>query len=143
MAKKTPQEVASKWARNLSGATDSIRAGIEAVTESPTAKAARAVDRQVAGVQAAAASGKTQRALMAVTLDEWKNAALNKGLPRIASGATAAEPKMELFMSEFLPFVESQVQTLDSKMPRGDFEQNINRMVAMARALKKFKRQRS
>ena len=140
MPKHTPQEVAAKWSRNLAGSTESIRAGIEAVQESPTAKAARAVDRQVAGVQAAAASGKTQRALQAVTLDMWKDAALNKGLPRIASGATAAEPKMENFMAELLPYVESQVQQLDSKMPRGDFEQNINRMVAMARAMKKFKR---
>lgn len=140
MAMQSPQAVADRWASGLSGATQKIKDGINAVTESPTAKAARAIDRMVAGVQRAAAEGKTQDALNAVSLQSWKDSAINKGVARIASGAQQAKPQMAAFMTQFLPFVDSARQALPA---RGDLEQNLARQNQMARTLAGFRYRRS
>lgn len=139
MAMPTPQQFAKNWSRGMSGATDKLRAGINAVTESPTAKAALAVDRQVAGVVRAAADGRTQAALNAVTTEMWKTAMIEKGIPRIAQGAATAEPKVARFAAEFLPFLAAGVQQLP---PRGGLEENLQRANVMARHNAAFRRNR-
>lgn len=136
MTTLSPSQIADRWAAGLSAAGPKIQAGVQAVTVSPTAKAAQAVDRQVAGVQAAAASGKTAAALNAVSLPQWQQAFITKGLPRIASGATAAKPAFANFMTQFLPAVQSAVNSLP---PRGDLETNIARQNQLTRALANFK----
>lgn len=132
MRQLSPQQVAKNWQNGMANSTEKLKAGVMAVTEAPTAKAAQAVDRQVAGVQRAAASGKTAAALNRVTLPEWQNAMINKGAARVAAGAAAAVGKMQAFMSEFLPYLQQGVQQL-SAMPRGDLEQNIARANFMMR----------
>ena len=134
-------EFARKWARNLGQATESIKSGVMAVQVSPGEKAARNVDGYLAGVNRAVADGKYQAGLRSFTVDEWRTATLTKGLPRIASGAAAAVGKVEQFLTEFMPHLESGQRMLES-MPRGDLEQNLARMTAMARHNAKFKRSR-
>jgi len=132
-------DIARKWQRNLAGATESIRSGVNAVTVSPTEKAAQQADAYLVGVQQAVADGKFQSGLRRVSLDDWKRSFLEKGVPRIASGAAAAQPDFEQFLSEFLPHVERGKQMLES-MPRGDLRQNIARAVAMIEHNSKFRR---
>ena len=139
MTTMSPQQIADRWQTGLSGATEKIKAGVMAVQVSPTSKAADAVDRQVAGVQAAAASGKTRAALMAVPLQSWQQSFVTKGLPRISAGATQAKPKFAAFMTQFLPALAGAVQSLP---PRGDLEQNIARQNQLTRALANFKYQK-
>lgn len=133
MAMPSPQTAANNWATNMGAATQRITNGVNAVTQSPTAAAANAVDRMVAGIQRAAASGKIQAGLNRVTLQEWKDAMINKGVPRIAGGAQAAKPRMQAFLAGFLPHLQSGIQQLDTQLPRGDIEQNIQRAAFMAR----------
>lgn len=135
---KTPQQVAQKWVQNLSAATSAIQAGVQGVTVAPTMLAAQAVDRMVAGVQRAAASGKTQRALEAVGLNAWQTATLQKGLPRIATGAQQATTKFQNFMSQLLPFQASGLSQLPQ---RGDLNQNLQRMMSWAQYMSTFKKQ--
>lgn len=135
----SPQDAARNWKNAMAASVDKMKRGIQAVDVSPTAKAANAVDRQVAGVIRAQQSGKTAAALNAVTLQDWKAAALDKGVGRVASGAANAEPKMANFMSEFLPFVAQGVQSLPE---RGDIETNIQRATAMMRHNAQFRRRR-
>jgi len=139
MAMKNPQEVARKWSRNLSGAGESIKAGVQAVTRSPTDAAAARQDAYVAGVERAAASGKWRRGLQRVTLQDWQGAMLGKGIQRIATGAQAAIPKMESFMGEWLPYMAG-LQTKLQSMPRGDLNTNIARMVAAVEYNAQFQR---
>jgi hypothetical protein len=133
------QTVANSWAQGMSTAGEKIKAGVNAVTESPTAKAAARADAYMAGVQRAIASGKWQSALQAVTLQDWKTAMNDKGVTRIAAGAAAAKPKFQQFMTEFLPYLQQGVQQLSS-MPRGDIETNIQRAVSMMRWNSGFRR---
>lgn len=132
-------QFAKNWSRGMSGSAEKLRAGVAAVTESPTHKAAMAVDRQVAGVVRAMQEGRTQRALEAVSLESWKRDMTEKGIPRIAQGAAGAEGKVQAFAAEFLPFVASGVQSLP---PRGDLETNIARSAAMQRHNSAFRRSR-
>jgi len=136
---KNAQEIAKKWQRNLAGSTESIRQGIQAVAVSPTEKAAQQADAYLLGVQQSVADGKFQSGLRRVSLDDWKRAALEKGVPRIASGAAAAQSDVADFLTEFLPHVERGQQILES-MPRGDLQQNIARAVAMIEHNSKFRR---
>ena len=139
MAIRSAAQVAQKWARDLAASTETIRQGVEGVTESPTAKAAARADAYLRGVQQAVADNKWQNGLNRVSLQQWKDDMLTKGLPRIATGASQAEPKFQQFMSEFLPHIEAGQRLLQS-MPRGDLNQNIQRMVAMVQHNAKFHR---
>jgi hypothetical protein len=135
---KNPQDVANKWAARLASATDAIRQGVQSVTVSPTQKAAQRTDSYLSGVQRAVTSGKYQRGLQRVSLADWQNAMLNKGLPRVASGAAAAKDKMTAFMSKFLPYVDG-LQAKLANQPRGDLSQNIARMVTAVEYMAAFK----
>lgn len=138
---QSPAQVAQNWANAMANSSQKLVAGVNAVTEAPTAKAARRVDAMVAGVQRAAQEGKIQRGLERVSLEDWRKAMLEKGATRVAAGAAAAKQKMQDFMADFLPHVEAGVRALDS-MPRGDTETNIARAVAMMRHNATFKRTR-
>jgi hypothetical protein len=135
---KNPQMVADKWATNLGNAGTSITAGVNATTVAPTQLAAAAVDRQVQGVMRAAQSGKTAAALNAVTLQQWQQAMIQKGVPRIGTGAAAAKPKFVSFMNQLLPFEQQGLQQLPA---RGDVNANIQRMVAWAQYMSTFRKQ--
>jgi hypothetical protein len=139
MAAKSPAQIAEKWARNLGAAGESIRQGVEAVTEAPGQKAAARSQAYLDGVMRAVSSGKWAENVGKVSLADWKNSMVTKGLGRIAAGATAAKGKMQSFMAEFLPYEQRVVSSLP---PRGDLAQNIERMVAVVRANAEFKRSR-
>lgn len=114
----TSQQVTDKWARNTAAATESLKAGVMAVTQSPMAKAAAAVDRYVAGVQQAASTGRWAAGLNGVSLQDWQNAMLTKGTARIGQGVTAAKPKFSAFMDKWLPY-QQNLQNHVAGMSRG------------------------
>jgi len=125
-----PAAVANKWATRLSGATQAITDGVNAVTQAPGAKAAAQADVWLAKLQAS--RDKWVRNVSAVTLGQWQTAMTTKGVQRIATGAQAAVPKMTAFMSQWLPFEQAGVQQLASQ-PRGTIDQNIQRAITMMR----------
>lgn len=139
-AAKNPSDIAAKWARNLGAATQSIQAGVNAVTVNPAQAALAQVNAYVQGVQNAVNSGKYQRGLQRTTLAGWQQAMLGKGLQRIAAGATAAQPKMEAFMAKFLPYLQG-LQSQLAATPRGDLQTNIQRAVMAMQYIAQFKYQ--
>lgn len=133
MVQSDPAAAAAKWAQNLSQATAAITAGVQSVQTAPGVKAA--AQKQVWVNNTTAAQNKWAQRTAAVPLGDWQSAMINKGVPRISSGATAAVPKMQTFMTKLLPYINSQVSSLP---PRGDLGANINRMVAFTQAMAKF-----
>lgn len=123
-----PNVVAQKWAQRLGGATEQIKQGVNAVTTSPMEKAALRVDAYRDGVAKAANSGKWTRGLRRRTLEDWKQAMIQKGAMRIADGANKAIPKMQQFLTAFLPYVAQGVASLP---PRGGLDANKARAIAM------------
>lgn len=132
----TPSENAQKWKTRLSAATPDIQAGIQRVTSAPGQAAARQKGAWQANVIAAA--DKWERNVSRVSLDQWKQAALD-GVNRVAQGATAKVGKMESFLTEFQPHLE-RTQAALAAMPRGNLEQNLARMLENARRNAQFKR---
>ena len=133
----TPNQVAQKWQQRLSQSTQQITDGVNAVQQAPGAKAAQAKALWVQQVTAAA--DKWAQRTGAVTLDAWKAAMINKGIPRVATGAQAATPKVEAFMTQFLPHVEAVAQRVRA-MPKGGLANGINRATAQIQGNAAFKR---
>lgn len=136
---KNATDVANKWANNLASSTTSMQQGVQAVTTAPTQLAAQAQTAYLAGVQKAVSSGKWANALQRVSLADWQQAMIQKGIPRVASGATAAKGKFANFMQQFLPWVQQGQQQL-ATMPRGTLDQNIQRAVFMMQHNAQFQR---
>jgi hypothetical protein len=136
MAKGTPQQLAQKWAQNLGGATQAITDGVRSVTTAPGQAAAAQAD--VWAQNTMAAKQKFQRNSAAVSLQDWQDAMINKGATRVASGATAAQPKMEAFLGRLLPHIDTVKRGLP---PRGNLDQNLARANAFARGMAQFKNQ--
>lgn len=139
MARVTPQQAAEKWQRKLSAAGTDIANGVARVTESPTAAAARNVQGYLQGVQDAVSSGKWQAGLQRVTLQQWQTQMRDVGIQRISGGATAALPKMQAFMQEFLPYVDQGAAQVNA-MPKVTLEDGIARATAMIRHNAAFRR---
>jgi hypothetical protein len=139
MARVTASEFAEKWARRTSAATPDYVRGVERVTESPGAKAAASADLMRARVNEAIDSGKWQRNVGAVSLQEWKRAASEKGAQRIAAGVQGASSKMNTFATQVLPFIDNVRQQVDS-MPKTSLEDRIQRSVAFQRGMSQFRR---
>lgn len=129
----SPAEIASRWSSGMSGAGPKIQAGVEAVKTAPGAAAANNKAGYIAGVQANV--DKWASRVSSVPLAQWQQDFINKGLPRIATGATNAEPKFANFMNQFLPFLRTTVGSLPA---RGTFQQNVQRMVGMVTAAHGF-----
>jgi hypothetical protein len=130
-----PQTVAAKWSRNLGQAGQSITDGVNAVTTSPGQLAAAQVQKWLAAINASAA--KWQRNVGALSLSQWQQAMINKGVPRIVAGATGGEPNMQAFMTQFLPYLQTGVQNVKN-MPSGGLANGIARATAMITYNSKF-----
>lgn len=135
----TPAQAAAKFAQNLGAATASIQSGVQAVTQSPTAAAANAVTKWQQKMAQPTTAQRFVAGLNGVSLQSWQTAMINKGLPRIASGAQAAVPKMTAFYNDFLPFV-AQVQAKVKAMPSLTLTDSANRMLANMNGIAAYKK---
>jgi hypothetical protein len=129
----TPDQIAQKWASNLSASTQNITQAVQNVNVAPGQAAARQKTAYVNGVNAS--QDKWARNVAGVSLQEWQTAMINKGVPRIASGAAEAQGEFQQFMTRLLPYIANGVSTLP---PRGSLENNIARAAAMMRYMANF-----
>lgn len=95
-----PAAILAKWKRNAANSTEDMKAGVQAVQVSPTSKAAAAIPKFLQGVQEAVASGRMANALNAVTLGDWQNSMLGKGLRNYATGINAISPAGQRAMAD-------------------------------------------
>ncbi len=134
---KDPATAAAKWARNMAAAGPTITAGVNATTVNPAQQAIAQLPVAAANYAAAINSGKTAAALGRTTLQGWQQGMLKKGLQNIANGASMAQPKVQAFMQQLIPAVQSAVASLP---PRGTKAQNQQRMLQFSEAMSNFKR---
>lgn len=137
----TPQQIAAKWKRSSIAAKSSMLEGINNVTESPTAAAARKVDKYAAGCQKAVEDGTFVAGCKSVTLPMWQESMRNKGIPNHERGVTLAENKVADFQTQFQPFVTAAAQTVNN-MPDSTESDREEKMLAMIRKLRTFKYQK-
>lgn len=129
-----PTAAAQQWASRLGAATQAYTDGVNGVTIPPGQAAAAAGDRWLANTTAALPRFKANSA--AVQLPTWQQAAISKGAPRLASGASAAQSKMEQVFAKLFPAINSAVKSLP---PRGTIDQNVERSRQFALKLNSMK----
>lgn len=132
---KTPQMITQKWSKNLGGATEAIRAGINSVDRAPGEMAAARKDFYVSGVMENADKWATRVA--DVSLADWKRSAIEVGLQRIATGITKGQPKMQRFMEKWMPYMDG-LQARLASIPKGGIEASIARAAEAIRYNKAF-----
>ncbi len=137
MVRVNATEFADKWGRRLQGATEDVRKGIERVTEAPGAKAAAQRNKWAQKLSSSEVQDKWARKVSNVSLSDWKKAALDKGVGRIAAGVQGAKSKMQAFGQALIPALESAKAEIDS-MPSTTLEDNIARMNAHTRRMAEF-----
>lgn len=134
MARVTPDQFAEKWARRLKGAGTDIQNGIKRVTVAPGVKAAAQSQVMLNNLAARVQDGTWAKRVGSVSLTDWQNAALNKGVQRITAGVDAAGPKVQAMAGKLLAAVDGAVAETD-RIPRGSLEDNINRATTFMRAM--------
>lgn len=134
MAMPSATDAAARWAQNFGASSQRWTAGVQAVTVAPGQLAARA--KALWAQNTAAAVDRFAVNSAKVTREEWIAVTVAKGAPRLASGATAAQPKVEAAFAKLFPFIQ---QTVNSLPPRGDIEMNINRAAQFARQMHNYK----
>ena len=137
--KVSAEEFAEKHARRLKGAIEDVRTGVEKVTESPTVKAASKQTKMLQNLQQSVSSGKWAAGLKRVSLEQWKQKTIDKGLGRIAAGVDEAHDKMVAFGAQLLSY-ESGLKDQVDKMPDLTIEDSINRATSWIRGMAKFER---
>jgi hypothetical protein len=100
--------------------------------------AAAKQDKMLQNLTASVLSGKWAANVSAVTLQQWKDAMLTKGVQRYGAGVAAAQPKMQAFMGKLLPYLAG-IQTQLASMPDLTLQDNINRVIYQITEMSKFK----
>jgi len=131
-------EFQEKHARRLKGALEDMRSGVEKVTASPTAEAAKKIDKMKTKLDEAFASGKVKRSLEKVTLESWKADMLEKGVARVSGGIDRSKDKVIAFASALLPAVEAAANKVKT-MPDLTIDDSIARASEYMRTMSKFK----
>lgn len=135
--RKDPTAVLKKWQTNAGNAGESIKAGVNAVTSPPSQQAANAADLWQQQVSSQTAKDKFVQNLQKVTLQDWKNAMLDKGVSNYQNGIRGATQKMQRFLTAFLPVAAASSEQVKA-MPKGTEADSIARMVQNMRNMKAF-----
>ena len=138
MAKLSAEQYAEKQARNLKNSLPDIRAGIERVSTAPGVAAAAAQTRMKDNLNRAIDDGRWAAKVRGVSLEEWKSAALNKGVDRIAAGLDQAHDKQVQMAGRLLAAVDSSAAKSNA-MPKGTIQDSIARMTTFVEDMHKFK----
>lgn len=122
------QAATTKWLNNIGSATDRMKQGAMGVSVAPGQKAAASADKWLQRVQQAKA--KYQNNVGRVTLQQWQDAYINVGIPRVSQGAQAKQAKYTAAMADFLPYLAQGVAKIDA-MPKVTLQDSIARATAM------------
>jgi hypothetical protein len=94
------------------------------------------------GISDAVTSGYWGRRVSAVTLPEWQRAMVDKGIPRVATGADAAIPS-QTAMAETLLRAVDESAAIARALPKGTIEDSVNRAATYMREMAKRAPKRS
>lgn len=139
MAKKNPQQSIEKWKKNAAAAGDAMKAGINGVTESPTAKAADMADKYARRVQESVDSGKYQQACRSVNLSEWKEAAAGKGVVNMQNGVRALSARAQRNMADQMQYAQMVADQI-AAMPNETIEDAKARMLKAMELMSQYKK---
>lgn len=131
-----------KWARKAQQASPDYEFGVQNPTVDWQQAAAQAREAWAAGVQAAIQRNAFATGVQRAGTQKWQQNALRKGTRRFAEGVQVAAEE-NAWQQGFDPYAQVIQRTqLPPRGPKGD-PRNIERVAAMARALRAEKERRS
>jgi len=135
MVSKTAEEAKANFQSAVSYIPARYAAGVQKADWLTPAKSDAAERNFADGVGKAVANKTRQRKISALSNDDWKNAAIQKGAPIIG---TRIQNALDKWMDAFSPIYSKVLTTVSSLPPSTtDFMQNINnRLVPTVKAWK-------
>lgn len=134
MTKVNAQQWLTKWGNNLNAAGPYIQSGVNAVKTAPGVAAAAQANLMLTNITASITSGQWAKAVSGVTLGQWQQAMINKGIPHISAGVTSAQANKSAQITALLNAVDTSVAAIQN-LPKGGLQNNINRAVAYMNAM--------
>ena len=129
--KVSVEQFVQNWQSGLQSSSAKIEQGINSVTESPGISAAAQADVWLQKVTESKDRWKAN--VGKVKLDDWKRAAIEKGIPAIMNSISMAKPKVASAASILIPAINN---TLAGLKPRStDWRQNLIRSQQMAEGI--------
>lgn len=138
MLRRTPESAGEYLKQRIGQSGTNYRDGINRVTENPAAKAIAAKDKWAAGVQDAIANDRFAKGLAGVTIEMWKRHSIDYGVPAYTQSANKAGENYTAFAKVFYPYL-ANARAAVLAMPSNTFQDNLQRMIAMATRLHEFK----
>lgn len=129
MPKLNPQQIADKQIRRLQQASQDIITGIDSVSEAPAQAAIAQQQLMLQKLIDSVNDGTWAAELGKVTLNDWKTAMKEKGVPRVGPGIAAARQKLVDFQTWLGPVVDGAKAEVDA-MPKGTISDSIARSTA-------------
>lgn len=134
MARVNASQWLDKWGRRLNAAGPDIQTGVQRVTTAPGQQAAQAAQLMLQNLTESVNNGTWAKQVSAVSLQDWQSAMINKALPRIAQGVTAAQKNKTGRITALLSAVDQAAQTANA-LPKGGIEQSIQRASTFMRTM--------
>lgn len=132
-----PTAATNKWVQRMQASTQQITEGVNAVQQAPGVAAAKQVNTWLAKVTASAP--KWAKNVAAVSLQDWQQAMIQRGIPNISAGVSAKQGKYAAFAASFYPYLATGVAQVKA-MPNATLADGINRAVAMINYNAKYQR---
>lgn len=129
MVKASVDQVVKKWTTNTKNATGYMTSGVQSVTTSPMEVAAQRLDKARTNYVARIDDGTMAAQLRKVTLSQWQDAMINKGVGRVSAGVDAAQSKTTDAFGKLLPYIQKG-QDVVGKMPKTSLQDSKNRLTA-------------
>jgi hypothetical protein len=130
-----PGAAAQNWVNAMQQASQKATAGAQRVQVSPGQKAAEQAQKYINRVNESLP--KWQRKVAAVTLAAWQSAYIQKGVPRIATGAQAAQAEYQAALTPLFQFMSNLWQQVDA-MPTTTEADRENKMLAWIRGMRQY-----
>lgn len=130
-----PTTAGARWAQGLGGASQKITEGINRVTQAPGQKAANNKQGYINGVNSSV--DKWARNVARVSLGDWQQAFLNKGVPRVAQGAQASQQKFVDRITPVFQYMSQVLATVDA-MPNTTPAERDQRMLTFVQNMRRY-----
>lgn len=138
MAKKVTinaEQFAERWQEGLQGASAKIEAGINAVNTAPGQSAAQQADVWMQRLQDS--KEKWKKNVAAVSLEDWKQAAIEKGIPNLQASLNLGRNKVMKAAGKLIPAINNALASPNMPKRGATIEQNVARVTFMAKELRK------
>lgn len=134
MARVNATQWLDKWGRRLNAAGQDIQNGVQRVTTAPGIAAAQSQALMLQKLTESINNGTWAKQVSAVSLPDWQSAMINKAIPRIPQGVTAAQKTKTARITALLTAVDNAAAQANA-LPKGGLEQSIARATTFMRAM--------